>query len=75
MHAPMVIPPWSADQVEALNAWQRLGYVHEFTCPHEHGALIATTDGWRCPKCTYIQNWAHEAMADKSRHPRHPFKE
>lgn len=70
--------PWTPEQVDALNAYQQLGYVHEFTCPgHDGGGsrvLIAEADGWHCPSCDYIQDWAHDAMADKARHPLHPMK-
>lgn len=58
--------PFSSEQVDALNRYQRLGYVHEFTCPEHHGGadrtLYATKDGWRCPHCAYQQDWAHRAM-------------
>ncbi len=58
--------PFTAEQVDALNRYQRLDHVHEFTCPDAHdGAdrtLFATRDGWRCPHCDYQQHWAHEAM-------------
>lgn len=60
--------PFSSEQVDALNRYQRLGYVHEFTCPEHHGGadrtLYATKDGWRCPHCGYQQDWAHRAMLD-----------
>jgi len=26
------------------------------------GTLIATEEGWRCPVCTYTQDWAHDFM-------------
>ena len=68
--------PWTAEQVEALNAYQRLGYVHEFTCPnsHESKTLIAAPDGWHCLRCGYTQDWAHEHMADKELHPPDPME-
>lgn len=73
-----VVAPWSLDQVHALNRYQRLGYVHEFTCPHEHGepgkyVLRATPNGWHCPRCDYTQDWAHDFMADEARHPQNPI--
>ena len=69
-----VHPPWTSEQVDALNAWQALGYVHEFTCPHNHPdrTLKATTDGWVC-LCGYTQEWAHDFMADKTKHPSDPI--
>lgn len=67
----MIKAPWTQEQVDALNAWQKLGYVHEFTCPMDHPddrVLTATPAGWICPSCSYTQNWAHDHMADKSQH-------
>jgi len=57
--------PWTSEQVDILNAFQRRGDVHEFTCPTEHDAdrtLFATVAGWICPHCDYRQDWAHRAM-------------
>lgn len=69
MTAPdTIIAPWTSDQVDRLNRFQRLGYVHEFTCPDAHdGAdrtLVATRAGWICPHCDYRQDWAHAVMLD-----------
>lgn len=70
---PRIHPPWSDDQVEALNAYQASGRFHPFTCGGEHANeryspdLVATTDGWVCPqRCGYTQDWAHAAMAEPS---------
>ena len=64
-----IYPPWSDEQIAALNTWQRLGVVHPFTCPVEgHRAdLVAHEDGWHCPQCDYRQTWAPAVMleADK----------
>lgn len=80
----MIKAPFTPEQVEALNAWQQLGYVHEFTCGWEHTpslvaedkgrVLVADADGWACPTCSYTQDWAHDYMADKAQHPPHPAK-
>jgi len=59
--------PWTEAQVKALNAYQRDGRYHPFTCPHAHDAdrdLVATPDGWICRSCDYTQNWAHAMMVD-----------
>ncbi len=60
--------PFDADTVRWLNAYQRCGVFHPFTCPLRHiGAdrvLVASTEGWSCPSCTYTQDWAHKFMAD-----------
>lgn len=71
-------PPWSAAQVDALNKWQRLGYVHEFICPNDHEGdktLFARRIGWECPHCVYRQDWAHDYMGDEAQHPEDPRKD
>ena len=65
-------PPWTPEQVEALNRHQKDPRLHPFTCgsgrrTDEHhkdgqGILVATADGWVCPWCDYRQFWAHEEM-------------
>ena len=61
-----VTAPWTGEQVDALNRYQRSGVFHEFTCKDAHDGLdrtlFATREGWRCPHCEYVQNWAHESM-------------
>lgn len=57
--------PFTEDQVKSLNAYQASKSCHPFTCIcGGHTALIATKDGWICPKCDYKQKWAHKFMAD-----------
>lgn len=62
--------PWTPEQVANLNAFQRNGYVHPFTCkcPNPRNTLVATQDGWVCPNdaCGWVQAWAFEGMADGS---------
>lgn len=72
--------PFTLAQVHALRAWQNSGWVHPFTCPHDHPDglqrdLIPYVDGWCCPlvTCDYRQTWAHAFMADESQHPANPF--
>ncbi len=66
-------PPWSDEQVKALNEYQHRGQFHPFTCPNrqdgkhpdhpvDKGLLTATTAGWVCEACGYTQDWAHEFM-------------
>lgn len=75
--------PFTAEQVEGLNRWQRSTWVHPFTCGNrdtpEHetmdpecdwGVLVATADGWVCRHCSYTQDWAHDYMVDP---PLNPF--
>lgn len=59
--------PFTDEQVNNLNRYQKLGFIHEFTCGNEHegdNTLIATKDGWICPTCDYTQNWCHDFMLD-----------
>jgi hypothetical protein len=65
-----ITAPWTEDTIAALNAFQRSGRMHPFTCGNEqhrmHQTLIAEADGWHCPDetCDYRQNWAPAVMAD-----------
>lgn len=57
------VPPWTPNQVASLNAYQRCGYRHPFTC--QCGAeFVANRNGWECPNCTNVQGWAHAYMTD-----------
>lgn len=77
--ANTIVAPWTDEQVETLNAFQRSGFFHPFTCgerderhqqyretngDRDDGLLVAYNDGWRCPVCDWRQNWAHSFMAD-----------
>ncbi len=73
--ADYLVPPWTGEQVKALNEWQTLGHFHPFTCgsdrhdwpaPGGRPSLLATPDGWVCPHedCDYTQKWAHPFMAE-----------
>lgn len=64
-----ITPPWTQDQVDMLNAAQKSGYLHPFTCPgdsvgcgamDEQRDLIATPDGWVCVCGRYRQEWAFD---------------
>lgn len=68
-----IFAPWTPEQVESLNRYQREGLGHPFTCekrkmlhPYDgtETVLIATVKGWVCPEfhCDYTQNWAWDAM-------------
>lgn len=63
-----ITAPWTAVEVDALNAYQQMNLFHPFTCPgHEGGGsrdLVATRKGWICCHCSYTQNWAHRFMSD-----------
>ena len=66
---PEINAPWTPEQVAALNAFQRSGRMHPFTCSARHPmhqTLVAEPDGWVCPDdaCDYRQKWAHSFMAD-----------
>ena len=63
-----IFAPFTERQVAALNACQRSGVMHPFTCAGEHElhqTLVAEPDGWHCPDeaCDYRQTWAHAFMA------------
>lgn len=67
----LIYPPWTDEQVAALNRWQACDHVHPFTCglveaggKDDHGQLYATNKGWVCGYigCKYTQNWAHDFM-------------
>lgn len=63
----IVTIPWTPEQVESLNLFQKRRDIHPYTCgtkekhnPGDDENLVATALGWRCPSCDYHQNWAHE---------------
>ena len=57
--------PWTDERIKALNEYQADNNFHPYTCPFGHGALVATPEGWRCGKCDYTQDWAHDFMTRK----------
>lgn len=72
----VVKAPFTPDQLNSLNGYQASGFVHEFTCGGDincRAALVAKESGWVCPKCGYIQDWAHGFMADWSWKKLDPF--
>lgn len=57
--------PFTAEQVEALNKWQKWGANVGFHCStHDKKKLEARTDGWHCtePGCTHALDWAYAFM-------------
>lgn len=65
--------PFTDDQVESLNGYQKSGVFHPFTGRNDlapdgqDDVLVATTDGWISELDeTYRQNWAWSWMADWS---------
>lgn len=58
--------PFTDEEVSALNAYQKKGDEHPFTCKcGDHTLLIATNDGWICKNCAYTQKWAWEWMCNR----------
>ncbi len=67
--------PFTEEQVEGLNRWQRSTTVHPFTCAHreghpmdpegDYGVLVAKPEGWTCRHCDYTQDWAWDFMVLK----------
>jgi hypothetical protein len=48
--------PWNDDQVISLNTYQTCKWHHPSTCGEReedetHHVLVATSQGWTCPKC------------------------
>jgi len=60
----MIKAPWTKEQVENLNRFQKFEYTHPFTCGNNGcgDELVAHEEGWKCPSCDYTQDWAHEHM-------------
>lgn len=58
--------PFTTEQVERLNEYQRAGTFHPYTCPGDmptcidRRELVATEAGWVCQCGAYRQDWAHE---------------
>jgi hypothetical protein len=67
-----LVAPFTPEQVEALNRFQKGRWMHPFTCGSGNrtdanhldgeGVLVATENGWICPYCDYTQDWAHDFM-------------
>jgi hypothetical protein len=55
-----IYAPWTDEQVRNINAWQKSGKIHPFTCGVCRADLVATTQGWKCNtrNCNYAQTWA-----------------
>jgi len=59
--------PWTLNQVYKLNSWQKSTFVHPFTCGNDSNhILVATTSGWICSQCEYVQYWTHDFMLNVS---------
>lgn len=59
----VIFAPWTDAEVNTLNQWQALAWVHPFKCrwPHRRDSkLVAMNDGWHCPRCKFVQLWAHD---------------
>ena len=75
---------FTEDEVESLNEYQKSCVMHPFTCgsgnrcDENHldgeGLLMATSDGWICPYCSYRQDWAHQFMKDWTWKDRSPLR-
>ncbi|MFI5107277.1 MAG: hypothetical protein ACHP78_00360 [Terriglobales bacterium] len=62
---------FTPEEVKSLNAFQRAGVRHPYTCGWDHrdanhldgeGVLLATERGWICLYCDYTQEWASSSM-------------
>jgi hypothetical protein len=63
---PLIQAPFTEGQVASLNAYQRCGQLHEFTCGKCKAMLVANRDGWTCQCGQWRQTWAHDFMCDWS---------
>ena len=72
--------PWTDQEVNNINDFQRSNWFHGFTCPSlahtSHVDLIAGNDALHCsdPHCDYTQTWVHEFMASGEWRNRSPLK-
>lgn len=67
--------PWSPEEVESLNGFQRCGFMHEFT-GGKGETLIATSTGWvESQGGPVVQTWAHKFMVDGGWRKHPLFKE
>lgn len=56
--------PFTSEQVESINAFQKCDSVHPFTCGHGH-TLVASKEHLTCPECPdYKQYWVWSIMAE-----------
>jgi hypothetical protein len=68
----IMIAPWTAEQVEALEILQAIPLFHGYTCgtkdaaPHPHAMLVPTVRGWICPYCTYKQDFAERITKEQA---------
>lgn len=63
--------PFTEEQVNNINAWQEIGFVHPLTCPDncdEFGErMFAIETGMFCPQCDGLkQEWVPTGVADGS---------
>jgi hypothetical protein len=71
--AKIITAPWTIEQVDTLNHYQRTEFVHPYKCPMHDGGdhiLVATRKGWICPHCAFTQDWASELMLETLVDPR-----
>lgn len=50
--------PFDAQQIIALDAFQRDPNTHSYTCENGCGKLLVTSNGLKCA-CGYTQIWSH----------------
>jgi rubrerythrin len=54
---PYIQAPWPDEFVDQLNENQHNGKYPPYVCDKCEGVMIATKDGWICPKCNHKQDW------------------
>jgi len=74
MTKKIIEAPFTDEQVEAINLYQKNGVFHPYTCGGNRtdgkhldgeGILVATKEGLKCPYCDYTQNWVNGDTANK----------
>ena len=58
--------PWTEDQVNSANEFQKAGIFHPYTCGKCRDDLVATPEGWKCSCGQWHQDWAEPMMLDWS---------
>ena len=65
-----IYAPFTKEQADSINEFQKSKYYHSFTCPVCRSPLIVTDGFLKCSKDPenhgYLQNWCHNFMADWS---------
>jgi len=58
--------PFTKEQIEIINEYQKNMYVHPLTCGNAkcRAVLEMTENGLVCPECDYTQDWVPGCFID-----------